>query len=297
MTIRHLQVFKAVCDCQSITTAAERLNITQPSVSIAIKELEVFYHTKLFDRINRKIYLTEEGRVLLQYADTLLEQYDESIAVLRSGKIFTKCRLGVNVSVAETFLFRIVAVINQKIPDITLKVYIHNNEQIDRLLTDNQIDFAIYDKIIDRETKTGRLLFQDNIVACCSTDQSHKDGISLEELSKMPLLLREKGSGMRSRIDAEFSKCGYAQNVVAESTSTLGLMELAETGLGYALVPQRLAKKLCSNYRIRILSVSGGDLRKDYYLTYNCNKFFNPVLEAVVKVLDTLHDSEVADEW
>ncbi|MDE6844992.1 MAG: LysR family transcriptional regulator [Lachnospiraceae bacterium] len=295
MTIRHLQIFKTVCDCKSITAAAERLNITQPSVSIAIKELEAFYHTKVFDRINRKIYLTEEGNTLLQYADSLLGQYDESISVLRSGKAFTKCRLGVNVSVAETFLSRIVSVINKTISDITLKVYIHNNEQIDRLLTDNQIDFAIYDKVVDRQTKTGRLLFHDNIAACCSIDQYHKEKISLEDLSKMPLLLREKGSGMRSRIDAEFLKHGYTQNVAAESTSTLGLMELAETGLGYALVPERLAEKLCSTYKIKILSVSGGHLRKDYYLTYNCNKFLNPTLEAVIKVLDTLHGGEEAD--
>lgn len=288
MTIRHLQIFKTVCDCKSITSAAERLNITQPSVSIAVRELEAFYHTKLFDRINRKIYLTEEGNVLLQYTDTLLEQYDESISVLRNGAFFTKCRLGVNVSVAETFLSHIVAAINTEIPHITLKISIQNNEQIDRLLTDNQIDFAIYDKIADRETKIAIPLFQDNIVACCSAEQNHADCISLEQLSKMPLLLREKGSGMRNRIDSEFSRNGYPQNIVAESTSTLGLIELAEVGLGYALVPRSLAKKLSSNYRIKMLSISDVFLQKSYHLTYNRNKFLNPALESVMKVLDKI---------
>lgn len=285
MTIRHLQIFKTVCDCKSITSAAERLNITQPSVSIAVKELEAFYHTKLFDRINRKIYLTEEGNVLLQYTDTLLEQYDESISVLRNGTFFTKCRLGVNVSVAETFLSHIVAAINTEIPHITLKICIHNNEQIDQLLTDNQIDFAIYDKIADKETKMTLPLFQDNIVACCSADQYHEDCISIEQLSKMPLLLREKGSGMRNRIDSEFSKNGYSQNIVVESTSTLGLIELAEVGLGYALVPRSLAKKLYSNYKVKMLCISDGFWEKSYHLTYNRNKFLNPTLETVIKVL------------
>lgn len=262
MTIRHLQIFQTVCDCKSITSAAERLNITQPAVSIAIKELEAFYQTKLFERINRKIYLTENGNVLQQYTDTLLGQYDESISVLRNGKFFTKCRLGVNVSVAETFLSQIVSAINKEIPNIKLSIYIHNNEQIDQLLTDNQIDFAIYDKINDRETRTSMPLFQDNIVACRSANQCYNDNISFEQLSKMQLLLREKGSGMRNFIDSEFSKHGYTQNIVAESTSTLGLVELAETGLGYALVPQSLAEKLLSTYKIKLLSINGVNLKK-----------------------------------
>lgn len=290
MTIRHLQIFQTVCDCKSITSAAERLNITQPAVSIAIKELEAFYHTKLFERINRKIYLTENGSTLQQYTDTLLEQYDESISVLRNGKFFTKCRLGVNVSVAETFLSQIASVLNKEIPNIKLIIYIHNNEQIDQLLTDNKIDFAIYDKINDSETRISTPLIQDNIVACCSANQCYKDNISFEQLSKMQLLLREKGSGMRNCIDSEFSKHGYTQNIVAESTSTLGLVELAEAGLGYALVPQSLAEKLLSTYKIKLLTINGVYMKKSYNLIYNRKKFLNPVLEDVIKTLDILRN-------
>ena len=58
MDIRHLQIFRMVCDCGGITAAADRLNVTQPSVSIAIRELEAYYHVKLFDRINRGVYPT-----------------------------------------------------------------------------------------------------------------------------------------------------------------------------------------------------------------------------------------------
>lgn len=288
MTIRHLQIFKTVCECKSITAAAERLNITQPSVSIAIKELEAFYCTKLFDRINRKIYLTEGGNTLRQYTDTLLNQYDESISVLRSGELFTRCRLGVNVSVAETFLTYVVNAIYTKIPDITLNICVQNNEQIDQLLADNQIDFAIYDKINDRKTKTVLPLLEDDICVCCAAKQCNKDSISLEELSQMPLLLREKGSGMRNLLDSEFSKRGYSQNIAVESTSTLALIALAEVGMGYALVPCRLAEKLRADYKIKILSISGGYMKKSYQLAYNRNKFLNPVLESVIDVLKTV---------
>ena len=66
MTLRHLEIFRSVCQAESITLAAEHLNMTQPAVSQAIRELESFYRTKLFERMNRRIYITESGRTLLQ---------------------------------------------------------------------------------------------------------------------------------------------------------------------------------------------------------------------------------------
>lgn len=62
MTLRHLEIFSAVCAQESFTRAAEQLNMAQPAVSLAIRELEVFYNVRLFERMNRRVYLTEAGR-------------------------------------------------------------------------------------------------------------------------------------------------------------------------------------------------------------------------------------------
>ena len=82
MTLRHLEIFSAVCAQESFTRAAEQLNMAQPAVSLAIRELEVFYNVRLFERMNRRVYLTEAGRTLRQYADTVLSQFQESVEVL-----------------------------------------------------------------------------------------------------------------------------------------------------------------------------------------------------------------------
>lgn len=71
MTLRHLEVFRAVCARESITLAAEHLNMTQPAVSLAVKELEAFYGVQLLERMNRRIYITDAGRRLLQHADAV----------------------------------------------------------------------------------------------------------------------------------------------------------------------------------------------------------------------------------
>lgn len=82
MTLRHLEIFSAVCVQESFTRAAEQLNMAQPAVSLAIRELEVFYNVRLFERMNRRVYLTEAGRTLRQYADTVLSQFQESVEIL-----------------------------------------------------------------------------------------------------------------------------------------------------------------------------------------------------------------------
>ena len=104
MTLRHFQIFNTVCQEGSLTAAAQRLGISQPAVSIAIKELEAFYGTRLFERMNRRIYISPSGEALLQYVGTVLSQFDESVRVIRDEDYATECRFGVNVTVGETRL-------------------------------------------------------------------------------------------------------------------------------------------------------------------------------------------------
>ena len=78
MTLRHFHIFSTVCKKESITKAAEELNMAQPAVSFAIRELESYYGTKLFERMNRRLYITDAGKQLLVYADSVLAQCKEA---------------------------------------------------------------------------------------------------------------------------------------------------------------------------------------------------------------------------
>lgn len=102
MTLRHFEVFVAVCECKSITLAAEKLYMSQPAVSIAIKELEGYYGVQLFIRSNRTIYLTDKGEALFREAKAILTQYEHTKVMLKDEAKFNKVSLGVNVITAET---------------------------------------------------------------------------------------------------------------------------------------------------------------------------------------------------
>ncbi len=287
MDIRHLQIFRMVCDCGGITAAADRLNVTQPSVSIAIRELEAYYHVKLFDRINRGVYPTEAGRLLRQYADAILTPFAEAESVLRTGRAFVQCRIGVNVSVAEAYLGDWIRAIREKAPEIELFSFADNNERLDRLLTENRIDLAVYDGAIDRAAKTVLPLFTETEAAVCAPEVYDGDTISPETLARYPLLLREIGSGQRSAVDNVLSPYGYTCAVT--SVSTLALVELAAQGIGVAVVPLRLAHKICEKYGLRCCAIvdeaGTAAIRRAYVLAHLRHKNMTPAMRSVMEVL------------
>lgn len=286
MTLRHLQIFRAVCDCGSITAAADRLNVTQPSVSMAIRELEAFYQTRLFDRINRKIYLTEAGTMLRQYTDTMLDQYDDMTILLREGKVFTKCRIGVNISVAETLLPDVIRKARARIPDINLNVLVHNTETIEQKLADNQIDFAILDNVKDSASRNSRIFDMDDMVIVCSPYVYYKDSMTIGELAEKPLLLREEGSGLRSCVEGVFARHGYGMNIIMESTSTLALAELADGGLGFTVLPLSIVKKLEKTLCLKTVKLEDDIFRRNYYLVYNKKKHLTYTMTEFLKAME-----------
>ena len=134
MTIRHLEIFSAVCARGSVTQAAEILNMTQPAVSQAIRELEVFYGVKLFQRMNRRLYITDAGRSLQQYADTILSQLEESVHVLRDAEAGGSCRFGVHVTLGETRLAAILTTLRRQVPEVQIRSYVFNSARTEQMI-------------------------------------------------------------------------------------------------------------------------------------------------------------------
>ncbi len=285
MTIRHLQIFKTVFDCGGITAAADRLNMTQPSVSIAIREMESFYGVRLFDRVNRGVYPTEAGTLLRRYAESVLEPFDEAIAVLRDGKSFSKCRLGVNVSVAEAYLEDFIKKIKAAVPEADINITVDNNEHLNKMLTENRIDFAVCDGMIDRASKIVVPLFEEEQVAVFAPSLCSEDEIGVERLSKYPLLLREQGSGQRSCVDAALAQFGSAVRIVATSASTLALIGLAENGSGVAVIPRKLAENLSRTHQLHIASIAAPGIRRAYFLAYLRGKNLLPAMKKAIEAI------------
>ena len=103
MTLRHLEVFTEVCHLESITLAANRLNMAQPAVSTIIRDLESFYGVRLFDRMNRRIYITQAGTMLYNYAMSILSQLDDVKELLNESNASGTLRIGSNIAFAKAY--------------------------------------------------------------------------------------------------------------------------------------------------------------------------------------------------
>ena len=281
MTLRHLEIFLAVCASMSMTKAAEKLNMSQPAVSKAIAELEDFYHARLFDRISRRLYLTDAGAALKSYAETILTQYEESVTYLRDGSSFQTCRLSVNVTVGETILADLCTAIKEQIPGIDLKVHVANSSAIEKELRNNDCDIAIIDSISDPSFQTIPL-YKENLVFAASDTlipQSHL----MEYFLKQRLLLRETGSGNRACIDAWLRKISFPANNIWESTSDEALLQMAEAGLGIAAIPQSLLKT--QKRSLHTVMTGGEPFIRTFHLIYQNGKYLNQNTKQCIEVI------------
>src|SRR5665647_1502217 len=106
MTNRHLNIFITVCNEGSMTKAAKKLYMTQPSVSQVIKELEIYYDVLLFERLSRKIYLTEAGRNLYEYANRIVNLFLKAEDSVKKNGLRKNLRIGVNYTVGSVLIHR-----------------------------------------------------------------------------------------------------------------------------------------------------------------------------------------------
>ena len=279
MTLRHLEIFSAVCAQESFTRAAEQLNMAQPAVSLAIRELEVFYNVRLFERMNRRVYLTEAGRTLRQYADTVLSQFQESVEILRESGTQGACRFGVHVTLGETRLAGILAHLAEALPEITVRASIHNSRETERMILQNELDFAVVDNVTVSPHYLVEPLCGEELAAVCAPGYLEgKNSLTLAELAEERLLLRERGSGTRNSVGAT------AQPVV-ESVSTAALLACARAGLGITLLPRSLVVTDLERGDLRELAVEDGGFHRSYFLVRHRSKYLTDGMKRVIRVL------------
>ena len=279
MTLRHLEIFSAVCAQESFTRAAEQLNMAQPAVSLAIRELEVFYNVRLFERMNRRVYLTEAGRTLRQYADTVLSQFQESVEILRESGTQGACRFGVHVTLGETRLAGILAHLAEALPEITVRASIHNSRE-------NELDFAVVDNVTVSPHYLVEPLCGEELAAVCAPGYLEgKNSLTLAELAEERLLLRERGSGTRNSVDAGLQGAGATAQPVVESVSTAALLACARAGLGITLLPRSLVVTDLERGDLRELAVEDGGFHRSYFLVRHRSKYLTDGMKRVIRVL------------
>lgn len=280
MTRKHFTIFVEVCRFLNFSQAAEALNTTQPAVSLAVKELESHYGVALFERMNRRVYLTPAGEALLATAQDVLRGFQEAEETQGQGRPLA-LRVGANVSFGEAGLAQILGRFRQEHPQVRLRALVANSDKIQSLLAENQLDVGIVDGLGVSERLRAQPLYQEDLVLAAAPGRFPAPA-TVEELAALPLLLREPGSGLRSSVDRVFSQQGLAPQPLLESTSTAALAQAAKAGLGVAILPEALAQRESG---LQVGTVPEVRFFRQFACALHRQKAPSPALEAFLALL------------
>lgn len=287
----RLNVFHLVAKRLNFTKAAEELYITQPAVSKHIHEIEVFYGTKLFERNGTRIKLTPAGKILLQYTEQLSNIYrniEFDLAALDKN-VKGSLKIGASTTVSQYFLPKQLALFKQRFPDIKIELNSNNTEVVENLLMENKIDIGIVEGQSKRQHLKYTPIVKDEIVLCANTknDSVKKATFTLNDIKKIPLLIREPGSGSLEVIIAALKDNGIKISdlnieMVLDSIESIKSYLLNSEAFAFLSI-HAIYKELKSN-DLKIIDVKDFVIERNFYFITQ-QGYSSPIKDLLLKSL------------
>jgi LysR family transcriptional regulator, transcriptional activator of the cysJI operon len=279
----RLKVFYAVATRLNFTKAAEELFITQPAVTKHIHELEEHFNVRLFERRGNKTFLTEEGKTLLVHVNKLQQAYTEMELDMNSftNKQSGQLRLGASTTIAQYVISPLLAAFHQKYKDIHIHLIHGNTEQIELALQQKEIDLGM----IEGHSKNRDIKYipflKDELVLVTNYNSAlaKKASISLDELKKIPLLLRENGSGSLEVIVHALKEKGIKLsqlNIEMQLGTTEGIISYLKHSNCVAFLSIHSILMELYQKTLRIIDVKGLSVERPFYFIHLHGDTFAP---------------------
>ncbi len=284
-SLHQLKVFQKVALLMNYTKAASELGLTQPAVSIQLKQLENNLELALFEKIGKKLFLTPAGQELQHFCNDLFARFDNIDMTLSAlkGELQGDFRLAA-VSSAKYFTPHLLGAFHKRYPKVNLHLDIVNREQIIRRLQDNHDDLVIMGLVPESMALTSHPFIDNPIVVIASPEHplAGKTNIKLSELSKYPFIIREKGSGTRKVLEDFFHEKGLRiqPNMLLGSSETIKQAVMADLGIS-AVSRHSIALELATNSLVE-LDIEHFPLVRSWYLVHHEKKCLSPVAQAFI---------------
>ena len=285
MTLRHLRIFLAVCREGSATAAAEKLYIAQPTVSVAIRELESHYKVTLFDRIGRRLFLTDAGRQMRSYAQHIVSLLDEMEVRSQDWEETGTLRLGSSITIGTVQLPGIAARLQERYPKLRIEVMICNSDTVETAILENEIDLGLIEGECHYGNLKDILLGGDELVFLCHPKHPFAGRtVSAGQLNGEPFLFRERGSAGRDLVESTLKASGVETRPLWQSISTQTLVSGVAEGLGMAVLPLSLIQPALSAARVSQFRVEGIQFTQRFRLLYHRNKYLTRPMETMIQL-------------
>jgi DNA-binding transcriptional LysR family regulator len=278
LTLRQLQVFESAARHLSFSRAAKELHLSQPGVSMQIKQLEETVGQPLFEQLGKKLFLTEVGREVLRASQAIgqqlldLEDTLNDLRGLKQGSI----TVGV-VSTVSYFAIRLISQFRQAHTEVRITLNVVNRETLLEQLANNEVDLALMG-----QPPTGHDLqatpFMENplvVIAPFNHPLAKAKQIPLARIAEEDFVARETGSGTRSATEAFFQARGLSLKAAMEMNKNEAIKQAVEAGLGLGVVSRHTVTLEIAARRLASLDVEGFPIRRQWHLVHRHNKHFS----------------------
>lgn len=295
-TLNQLHVFVKVVECQSVTKAAEHLHMTQPAVSIQLKNFQDQFEIPLFEVISRRMHITSFGEEVAASAKEILFQAD----LLRSKALKFKGELTgtLKISVVSTGKYVIPFFLKPFLdlnPGVDLQMDVTNKELVVESLGRNEIDFALVSILPERLNVDSIPLLENSLYLIGDYSFSNTKKSAINELAKYPLIMREPGSGTRQRMEQFLKTHQVKLDRKLELTSNEAVKQAVKAGLGLSIMPLIGLKHELEAGELKMLKISGLPVHTEWQLISLKGKRFGPVAEAFRDYI-TVHKNEIIEQ-
>jgi DNA-binding transcriptional LysR family regulator len=290
MTLRHLKIYLAVYQTENVTKAAEQLHMTQPAVSRAIQEIEQYYGIRLFERINRRLCVTESGRAFYARALHIVDSFDQLDKEMRNWDEVGVLRIGTSVTIGNALLPKALRLLRQQHPHLQIQSTVSNGASLQQAILNNRLDFALIEGSIDDEALCREVVAADRLVLVLPPDDPRAGAaaLTLQDLADGPFLLRENGSAGRMLLNHIFAVHGLPLAPAMESISTQALLQAVHEGLGISFLPEQLARPAIESGFVATRAVDDESFRRENHLVWHRHKYLTRSAREAMELFRTL---------
>jgi len=272
VTLRQLRTFKTVADLTSFSAAAQRLKLSQPSVSYQVKELEETLGLPLLDRLGKRVQLTEAGNVLYNYARRMLDVLDEATVVIEEMRGIQRgtLRVGASTTVGIYLLPAALGAFKKLHPGLVISLEIGTRARVQDQVLRNELDLAVVGPAL-KDPELAIIPFLSDelaVVAPAGHPLAGRRGLTLKDLADQPFIMREASSGSRLSLEKAARKAGAKLRVAMELGSNGAIKHAVESGLGLAVISRYATALEFSSGRLVELDVRGFPIRRDWHIVH-----------------------------
>jgi DNA-binding transcriptional LysR family regulator len=283
ITLRQLEVFEAVARNGSFTRAAEELHLSQPAVSMQIRQLEENLGLPMFEHIGKKFFLTDPGQEMFHYARRIAEILAQAEELLEESRDAERGRLSLSVATtAGYFATRLLSEFAARFPKVSYSLDVTNRETLLQQLENNERDMVIMGEPPGDMDLVYEPFMENPLVIVAPPDHplAGQSDIPLAQFEQQRFVVRERGSGTRAAIERFFGSRKVAFHTAMELSSNEALKQAVQAGLGLGIVSIHTIELELEAGRLVLLDAQAFPIVRHWYIVHRQGKRHSPVARA-----------------